>query len=109
MYTPSSYMHTCLCELIGFHVYLLSFYSFCLCVALHSFGCAEVKPPVAIDNTYLLEQVESADGSISYKLDEEAPFRRVSQSVWQYFHRTYGGGPVLVSSLVAIFTNNSNN
>ena len=49
------------------------------CFAL--LGHAEVKPPVANDDTDLLEQVESADGSVSYKLDKEAPFRRVCQSV----------------------------
>ena len=65
---------------------------------------ADVKPPVAIDNTTLIQQVKLEDGAESYNLYDGVPLRKVSQAAWQFFHRIYGGGPVLVSNLDSLQT-----
>ena len=64
------------------------------------FLSAEHHPPVAIDNTPLLQWTgPNEEGQRTLTLMEGAPYKRVTQEVWEYFHRAYGGGPVVVTSL----------
>lgn len=67
---------------------------------------SEWKAPVAIDNTALL-QYSVKDGKRVLVLAEGVPFRTVSQEVWDFFYSTYGGGPVIVSSLEPIISNSN--
>jgi len=59
----------------------------------------DVKPPEAIDNATLIQVVERDNGAQDYKLSDGVPIRKVSQAAWLFFHKTYGGGPLLVSHL----------
>lgn len=65
---------------------------------------SDEQPPGPIDNTSLIQQVELADGTRGYKLFDGAPHRKVTQAAWHFFHQTYGGGPVLVSTIKALQT-----
>ena len=59
----------------------------------------DVLPLGPIDNTPLLE-VGGADHT--HTLVDSASYRKLSHSTWSYFYETYGGGPVIVTSLSAL-------
>lgn len=65
------------------------------------FDPVEWNPPVAMDNTPLLQYV-GTEGKRTLTLAKGAPFRKVSQEVWHFFQRNYGGGPVIITSLEPI-------
>lgn len=66
----------------------------------------EWRPPVAIDNTPLL-QYSGTEGKRTLTLSKGAPYKKVSQEVWELFQRLYGGGPVVVTNLESFSKSNT--
>jgi hypothetical protein len=62
---------------------------------------ATPKPPGPINNKLLLDE----KGRVKPGLKHKKEFRPISKSVWQYYFKRYGGGPVILFQGKSILLN----